>query len=198
MRYDAEHKSRTKAAVLKEAAQALRAAGPENISVTEIMGRVGLTHGGFYAHFPSKQALVSEAMAEAFRDSSKLFERATNGVAPQIALASYINLYLSPKHRDAPERGCPLPALASDLPRLSGDARATYAAGIERLTLRITKLLTAVGLPDPAALAASVLAEMVGALSLARAVPDHDQSDTILACSRISLLERLGLEDSRQ
>ena len=170
MRYDAEQKARTRAAVLKQAARAIRGEGPANIGVAGIMERAGLTHGGFYAHFASKDALVAEAVAEAFRDGGRLFERATAQPTPRQALATYLVLYLSPLHRDGRERGCPLPALAGDLARLASDVRETYAAGVTRLTGRIAGLLEAAGLADVAALAPSVLAELVGALSLARAM----------------------------
>ena len=195
MRYDAEQKARTRAAVLKEAARAIRGEGPATIGVAGIMERAGLTHGGFYAHFPSKDALVAEAVAEAFKDGGRLFDRATARGTPREMLASYITLYLSPLHRDGRERGCPLPALAGDLPRLASDVRETFAAGVTRLTGLITRLLDGAGVPDAPALAPSVLAEMVGALSLARAVGDRGQSDALLACSRAALIKRLGLED---
>ena len=195
MRYDAEQKARTRAAVLKHAARAIRSEGPANIGVAGIMERAGLTHGGFYAHFASKDALVAEAVAEAFRDGGRLFERATARATPREMLAAYFTMYLSPLHRDARERGCPLPALAGDLPRLAHDVRETFAAGVTRLTSRIAGLLEAAEVPDAAALAPSVLAELVGALSLARAVGDRDQSDALLAASRNALKKRFGLEN---
>ena len=194
MRYDAEHKARTRAKVLEEAARAIRAEGPQNIGVAGVMSRAGLTHGGFYAHFGSKDALVAEAMAETFRDGAAMFERAISGRPPREALARYIDRYLSARHRDAPEAGCPLPALAGELSRLGPEARARFAEGVQRLTLRVQGLLEAADIGDAAAEASSVLSEMVGALSLARATPDPAQSEAILARSRAALRRRLGLD----
>ena len=194
MRYDVERKARTRAKVLAEAARAMRAEGPRNIGVAGVMARAGLTHGGFYAHFGSKDALVAEAVAETFRDGAATFERAVRGREPRAALARYLDLYLSPAHRDAPEAGCPLPSLAGELARLGPDARAQFAAGVERLTERVRGLLEQAGVADADRQASSVLAEMVGALSLARAVADPAQSDAILSRSRAALRHRFGLE----
>lgn len=194
MRYDAERKARTRATVLAEAGRALRAEGPQNMGVAGVMARAGLTHGGFYAHFGSKEALVAEAVTETFRDGAKLFERAVRGREPGAALTRYIDLYLSPAHRDAPESGCPLPSLAGELARLGPDARAQFAAGVDRLTERLRGLLEGAGVIDAGEQASSVLAEMVGALSLARAVADPEQSDAILSRSRAALRRRFGLE----
>ncbi len=194
MRYDGEHKARTRSRVLEAAARAIRAEGLANIGVAGVMSRAGLTHGGFYAHFGSKDALIAEAVAETFRDGAALFDRALKERPPREALARYLDIYLSARHRDAPEAGCPLPSLAGDLPRLGPDARAQFAGGLERLTARLRTLLQDAGVADAGALAPSVLSEMVGAVALARAVPDVAQSNAILASSREALRRRLGLE----
>lgn len=194
MRYDADHKRRTRERVLDEAGQALRAAGPERLSVAEVMSRAGLTHGGFYAHFASKDALVCEAIDAAFADARAIFERASDARPPREALSRYLAAYLSERHRDAPDRGCPLPALAADLPRMSPQARERFAAGVERLTARVAALLGAAEVPDGEGLASSVVAELVGALSLSRAVGDPARSRVILDRSREALSARLGLE----
>lgn len=196
MRYDAEHKAKTRALVLKEAGRAIRAEGPDRLGVAAIMSRAGLTHGGFYAHFESKDALVAEAVAEAFSDGHRMFERSTRSPSANGALAGYITNYLSPRHRDAPALGCPLPALAGDLSRLPHTSREGFGRGVADLTNRIAALLEAAGIADPPATAASVLSEMVGALALSRAVPDPAESERVLASSRNSLFNRLGLKDA--
>ena len=96
------------------------------------------------------------------------------------------------------DSGCPLPVLAGDLPRMAEPARARYSEGVARLTGLIEGLLQALGRPDAAALASSVLAEMIGALSLSRAVADPEQSDLILVRSRAAVLARLGVEGEVQ
>lgn len=194
MRYDAEHKQRTRAKVLKEAAKAIRGDGPHQVGVADVMAKVGLTHGGFYAHFSSKDELVVAAIAQMFDEAMASFEHFTAGKAPAEALAAYIDFYLSPRHREAQAVGCPLPALAADLPRLDEGARDGFTRGAARLTAALSRLIAAVGRHDPDALASSVLAEMVGAISLARAISDIRRSNAVLRHSRDALKRRLGIE----
>src|SRR6202047_763565 len=180
MRYDSEHKERTRARVLKEAAKAIRAEGPHRVGVAAMMAKAGLTHGGFYAHFASKDDLVVAAMSQMFDEASAKFDRLTAGKSPAAALRAYIDFYLSREHRDARDTGCPLPSLSADLPRLGVVARQQFAAGVAGLTGGIAGLLSALGRSDAEMWASSALAEMVGALSLARGVDDPKQSDAVL------------------
>ena len=122
MRYGPEHKKETRARVLRQAARAIRAEGPHRIGIAEVMARAGLTHGGFYAHFASKDDLVAAAIAQMFEEALALLEGVTAAQPPKEALRAYIDLYLSPKHRDAKEAGCPMAVLSADLPRLTGPA----------------------------------------------------------------------------
>ena len=107
MRYDAEHKARTRERVLKEAVKAIRASGPGRLGVAGVMQSAGLTHGGFYAHFESKDDLVMAAVAEMFGGAHGAFERRTEGLQPRDALRDYVRFYLSRAHRDARDGGCP-------------------------------------------------------------------------------------------
>jgi TetR/AcrR family transcriptional repressor of nem operon len=192
MRYDAEHKARTRARILREAAKAIRSEGPHRIRVAGVMSRAGLTHGGFYAHFSSKDNLVAEAISQMFQDSAASFDRVVADRSPVDALCAFIDYYLSSSHRDARDTGCPLAALATDLPRLKTSARARFADGVARLTSMLEEWFEALGAADPSAEAASMLAELVGAIGLARAVPSREQSNAILAHSRTMLKRRLG------
>jgi TetR/AcrR family transcriptional repressor of nem operon len=196
MRYDAEHKLKTRERVLTEAAKAVRAEGPHRIGVAAVMAGAGLTHGGFYAHFKSREELLAEAVEQMFREGDARLSEETEGRPPAEALRRYIDFYLSPAHRDTRTSGCPLPFLAADAPRLEGPCRERYARGVARLTDRLAGLLRELGHDDPDALAASALAELVGAVSLARAEPDPERSSTMLARSRALLLRRLGLESA--
>jgi len=195
MRYDAEQKERTRARVVKEAAKAIRQDGPDRVGVAAIMAKAGLTHGGFYAHFASKDDLIAEAIGEMFRQAGGKFDRIAGELAPAEALATYIDFYLSAEHRDARSSGCPLPTLSADLPRLPDAARERYTAGVHRLNERLRVRLAELGRPEPEQLAASALAELIGALMLSRAVTESDHSDAILARSKRALKSRLGLED---
>jgi TetR/AcrR family transcriptional repressor of nem operon len=193
MRYGAEHKEETRKRVLKAAARAIRAEGPHRVGVAGIMAEAGLTHGGFYAHFKSKDDLVAASIDQMFAEGSERARRETEGVDPVTGLGRYIDFYLSPAHRDAQGVGCPLPYLSADAARMDPQSRARFADGVAELTDRLARLLTGIGDPDPSPHAASLLSEMVGALSLARADPDPARSDAILERSRAALKTRFGL-----
>lgn len=193
MRYDSDHKTATRARVLKEAAREIRAKGPAGVAVGGVMARAGLTHGGFYAHFASKDDLVAAAIGTMFDEARGRFDRSLAERDPAAALAAYIDFYLSTAHRDARERGCPLAALSSDLPRLGSVSRERFGAGAAALTERLSDALARHGAADADQIAPAMLAQLVGALSLARSVADPAQSDAILAASRADLKRRLGL-----
>jgi len=196
MRYDRDHKEQTRARVLKEAAREIRAKGPGGIGVAGIMARAGLTHGGFYAHFKSKDALVAAALDTMFDDARARFERTGNDTDPRRALRAYVDFYLSALHRDARDRGCPLPSLSGDLARGDDDARARFGRGLAGLTGRLAERLRQLGHAEPDRDAASLVTELVGAVALSRAVADPEQSDSILANTRASVLARFNLEDA--
>lgn len=191
MRYDAERKQRTRARVLKEAAAAIRTEGPDRIGVAAIMGRAGLTHGGFYAHFASKDELLVAAIGEMFDAACAHFETLTAGKPAAEGLAAYVAFYLSNDHRDHREKGCPIATMAADLPRLTPEARVAFERGAARLTTLIAGLLDGMGRPDPGIEAVSLLAEMVGAVVLARSVADRGSSTAILQASHQAIRERL-------
>jgi len=204
MRYDNEHKQQTRIKVLQAAAKAIRADGPHRIGVASVMAEAGLTHGGFYAHFASKDELVAAAIGQMFDESGRRFQKETQDRTPAEGLIAYVDFYLSKKHRDARGAGCPMAALASEAPRLDEAAREQFAAGARRLTRALAEKLAALDGADgkrsreaEATLetsARSIVAELVGALSLARIEPEAKRSDNILAASRQQIKQRLGLE----
>src|SRR3978361_1735054 len=108
MRYSDAHKEETRKKVLRAAAAAVRAKGPDGVGVAEIMAEAGLTHGGFYAHFPNKEALVARSMEEAFGPSRRRFARMTEGMSSTEALEAFVDAYVSADHRNNPQRGCPI------------------------------------------------------------------------------------------
>lgn len=197
MRYDAEHKEQTRQRVLAEAAAAIRATGPDRIGIAAIMAKAGLTHGGFYAHFKSKDDLVAQAVTQMFDESFDRMMTRLDTLEPAVALGKIVDRYLDPRHRDAPDVGCPMPSLSGELARMPAEARKRFAKGAERVTESIASRLRALGRPHPAPLANSVVAELVGALSLSRAVADPEASARILRDSRAAIRTRLGLEAHR-
>lgn len=196
MRYSNDHKAETRARVLKEAAREIRAKGPDGVAVAGIMARAGLTHGGFYAHFPSKDALVAEAIGEMFAGARRRSAPLEAGDDPHVALRRYIEFYLSPAHRDAPEHGCPLPALSGDFARAGAPIRERFGAGIAALSARLAGVLSAIGVADPEGEATALLAQLVGAVALARSIGAGTQSDAILARTRAAIVAHYGLEDA--
>lgn len=194
MRYANDHKAETRRRVLKEAAREIRAKGPDGVAVAGVMARAGLTHGGFYAHFASKDELVAEAIGTMFDDARARSSAIEQEANPRIALRSYIDFYLSAAHRDTRDRGCPLPALSGDFARSDATARDRFGVGIAGLSQRLAQGLRGIGCATPEADASAMLAQMVGAVVLSRAVADPRHSDAILADVHADLIARFGLE----
>ena len=198
MRYDTEHKQKTRELVLQAAARAIRSDGPDRVGVAGVMAEAGLTHGGFYAHFKSKDELVAAAIGQMFEQAGARLEHETADRDPAEGLAAYVDFYLSKKHRDARGFGCPMAALASDVPRLAGPAREQFALGVQQSTAGLAEKLSALGHAEPEAGARSMIAELIGALSLARIEQDAKRSDAILAASRAQLKQRFGMKASQR
>jgi len=143
-----------------------------------------MTAGGFYRHFESKEALAAEACAEAFAKSGL-------ASAPASSAEQMVRGYLSKAHRDAPGAGCPLPALASDMARQPHPVRRAYSDGVRSALLRLEQLAPNM----PSATRHALLAGLVGAVAIARAVDDDELSSAILRGSRefwIRVLARNG------
>ena len=194
MRYDNQHKQQTRLRVLEAAADAIRAEGPERISVASVMARAGLTHGGFYAHFDSREMLVAATIDFMFdRDEAKFVET-TKGRSASEALTVFIDFYLSIGHCGRRGRDCAMASLVSDLPHLDATARERFTRGTQRLHERLMEVLERAGADDPRSLALTLRSAMVGALAMARAQSDSADGDAILQATRVDLLQRLGIE----
>ncbi len=187
------HKERTRARILEEAARAMRVSGTEGIGVAALMKRVGLTQGGFYAHFASRDDLVAHAVERMFEDSRKMLATCLAAPDPADGLRALIDRYLSDAARRAPERTCPIPTLSGEAARMPAAARARFTAGMGRIRQALAERLAACGRAEPEELASSALAEMVGAMALSRVIEDDAQASAMLASSRERLKARLGL-----
>ena len=198
MRYPDNHKDETRRKVVRAAAAAVRAKGPDGVGVAEIMKEVGLTHGGFYAHFPSKEALVAAAVGEAFDQGRRRFGRITGDLTGLEAFGAFVDSYVSMDHRAHPERGCPVATIASDLPRQGAAVRQVFDVGVTGLISRIAAWLPGDDAGEREGLASSLVAEMAGAVSLSRAVSDDAKAACFLEQSRRRIRARAGiLEDLR-
>jgi TetR/AcrR family transcriptional repressor of nem operon len=159
------------------------------------MKRAGLTHGGFYAHFKDRDDLVAHAVDRMFRDSSAMLTQHLGHGGAAAGLSSLIDYYLSETARKRIDGGCPLPSLAGEASRMPDAARDRFAVGIAGFQSALAHSLDTLGLPEPMKLAASVLAEMVGAMSLARAL-DDETAKASLEASRARLKHRIGLAEA--
>jgi len=181
-------KHETHERIVDVAARAIRRHGYAGVGVADVMKQAGLTHGGFYAHFDSRDALIVEALERAGQESSEavgraVARRAAKGVSPFRAL---VEAYLSEDHLASLETGCPVAALACDMPRQSDAVREASALRVKRLVARVQSTL-----PHAARGAASVVAgTLVGTLQLARAIGADADGRAVLSAARKSLLQQ--------
>ena len=180
-------KALTHERILDTAARAIRRAGFQGVGVADIMKEAGLTHGGFYAHFASRDALLVEALEHAGQQSADRLNRGNSarqaqGASPFRAL---IEGYLSDRHLIDTEGGCAVAALAGEMPRQAPEVRAAAAQRVRSLVQRVANTLPEGTPPDAAAAVAS---QLVGALQLARALGNNAEGKALLAANRHALL----------
>jgi TetR/AcrR family transcriptional repressor of nem operon len=176
-------KERTRRLIVEEAAQAFRANGVSGTSIPALMEKVNLTHGTFYAHFASKDALVAEAYTRGLRETvDNLLHLADEPASG--GLDAVIGYYLSAEHRDDPAGGCLLPALAGEVRRESPPVRHAFTNGLNDYFERLGQLMPRHdgNADDDQALV--LAAGMAGAVLLARAVDDPELSERILGACR--------------
>ncbi|MET1084618.1 MAG: TetR/AcrR family transcriptional regulator [Burkholderiales bacterium] len=178
--------------IVETAARAIRRAGFSGVGVADVMKEAGLTHGGFYAHFPSREALLCEAIERAGRDSAARIAKnvAIRQAEGASAFRAFIENYLSERHLASPENGCAVAALASEMPRQS---RAVGQAATQRVRGLISTVRSTLPSSAPKDSAAVVASQLVGALQLARALGDNAEGRGVLAATRRALLERYDL-----
>jgi TetR/AcrR family transcriptional repressor of nem operon len=190
MRYGKDHKQATRQRIVEAAGRRFKRDGIDGSGVASLMADAGLTNGAFYAHFASKDDLVATAVADQLRAQGQQFaELASGGGAEQI-----VRSYLSVRHRDNPEEGCPSAALLDEIGRCSDGTRQAYTDGL----LATIDAILARSAPDDLEAARartlSVFATMVGTLQLSRALTDRDLADAVLEQGLRNVLALLGLE----
>lgn len=184
-RYSDSRRAETKVRILDEAARAFRELGLDGIGIQALMKRLGLTHGGFYLHFASRDALAAEALRRAADVAGgRLFENLDEAAEPIEELA---RRYLSAEHRDSSAQGCPVAALGSEAPRHGPEVSEAMGEVVRRLVAGIERLITQRA-RDSAdrrrALALAIAAQLVGGLVLSRALGRGSWSNAVLAASR--------------
>ncbi|MFQ5960582.1 MAG: TetR/AcrR family transcriptional regulator [Candidatus Methylomirabilales bacterium] len=184
MRYAANHKQRTHAQIVEAASRLFKEGGYVGVGVDVVMKAVGLTPGGFYAHFSSKEALLAETLALALKRMKGWLLAGLEDREGLPWLRAIVRRYLSRIHRDAVAEGCPMPALTADVSRAGADARETFETHFRQLVAEFEEKMPAdLGSARDRALATMAL--FVGGVMLARAVKDRKLSGRILRACRL-------------
>ena len=183
MRVTAERRTETRQRILDAASRLFRQHGIDGVGVDAIMHAAGLTHGGFYAHFDSKEALVVEAGAASLARSATRWEEASRKEDKAAALARIVEVYLDPAHVTGPERGCILPALGADVARRS-EARHAISAELRRMLAALERCLPG---RDPQN-AKAALSCLVGAVLLARLADDEALAQGFLDAAKAAVI----------
>ena len=190
MRYSREHKLETHDRIVKKASVRIREKGAHGIGVADLMKDAGLTHGGFYAHFDSREALVIEAFAYAMDRSTERWRKMTETIPPEKRMATIVETYLTPLHRDDPGHGCAITALGAEIARESPKTRKAFAAKLEQMVDMIADQIPDVPRKAARKQALATLSTMVGTLVMARIAGSGEFSDDILGAGRDAALGR--------
>lgn len=180
----AEAKDASHERIVSVAARAIRRSGYGGTGVADIMKEAGLTHGAFYAHFASREAMLAEAAGRACLESATAATEAVAKVPPDKALEYMLSTYLSQAHLEDAEVGCPLAALGSETPRQAPEVRRVATRHIKAMVDLIARQSPDWGQPGAHQRALVTISTMVGALLLARAVDEPELADSLLDASR--------------
>lgn len=194
MPYTKAHKARTHARIVEAASRAFRARGVEGVAIADLMQDAGLTHGGFYAHFPNKDALIAEATTRGLADSRREFLSEAAAANPSAPLREIIRRYVSRHHRDHPAEGCVMPALAGEIAREPDEVRHAFTGAVEELIAGIAEHCPGETPEARRDAALALTSGMVGAVALARAVDDPTLSDHILLATRRYFTDALAAD----
>lgn len=178
-RAETRSKEATHERIVDAAARAIRRSGYHGTGVAEIMKDAGLTHGGFYAHFSSREAMLAEAADRAGGEGVAMMERITASLPPEQALPAMLQAYLSKQHVEAIETGCAAAALGSEMPRQTPEVRRAHTRRIKEMIDLVARQSSDWGQPGAHERALVTVATMVGSLVLARAVDDAKLSDAL-------------------
>lgn len=184
MRYSKEHKQETHERIVKKASVRLREKGAHGVGVADLMKEAGLTHGGFYAHFDSREALVIEAFGYAMDRAIERWRNMTAEIPPAQRLSTIIDTYVSATHRDDPGRGCAVPALGAEIARESAKTRKAFAAKLDQMIELMADQIPEVPRKSARRQAIGTMATMMGALLMSRVAGNGELSDEILAAGR--------------
>ena len=186
MKVSREQMAANRARILGVASELFRERGFENVGVAEIMQAAGMTHGAFYGHFASKEALAAEAAAHALEQAREHWKDKLEAAGEQ-GLREYIETYLSPKHRDAPAQGCAIVALGAEVARQEASVRDAFAREVMLQIDTLAACMSGKNAEQKREKAMALVAQMAGAVLIARILGRKGVSDQMLAAVRHSL-----------
>jgi TetR/AcrR family transcriptional repressor of nem operon len=188
MRYPPEHKAKVHQKIVKDASRRVRGEGLTGAAVAAVMRDTGLTHGGFYKHFESKDELLIESVREAFRDITDKLVRAAEHSRTEEAWKAIVKSYLSLEYCDHSERGCPLTALAPELARVDETMRCEVFAELVNYRDRMLPFMPGRRTTDKERAFFVIFSTMIGAVQIARMLPHRAAQSKVLASARDFLL----------
>jgi TetR/AcrR family transcriptional repressor of nem operon len=189
MRYEPEHKTRTRDRIVRNAARKLRAEGLSGPGVASVMKASGLTVGGFYKHFRSKDELLADAIAEGFSESGEKIYSSLQNVPREDRWKELVRLYLSPEHCDHPDTGCPVAALAPEIARAKLTVRKRISGLMKERTERWVEFMPGRTRTERERNSLLIFTAMVGAVCAARILTDRADRERLLADVRDHLLQ---------
>jgi TetR/AcrR family transcriptional repressor of nem operon len=188
MRYRSEHKLETHQRIVQDASRRVRAEGLTGAAVSAVMKDAGLTHGGFYKHFESKDDLLLESLREGFREIEDTLAYAAERSPLREAWRAIAKTYLSLDLCEHPERGCPLAALAPDLARVDKRMKPQIAAELVNYKSRMLPFMPGERTADKERAFFAIFSTMIGAVEIARLLPDRAMREKVLESTREFLL----------
>ena len=189
MRYDAEHKAKTHRRIVKGASRQLRKRGLNGPAVATLMKASGLTHGGFYKHFSSRDDLVLEAIEESLDELTQTLTDAAKRAGSRDAWKAMVATYLSLERCDQAEIGCPIAALAPDIARTAPAMKQRISAAILKFRSELIPFMPGRTADEKASNFLMLMTSMAGAVALARTMPEQTVRQTILSTVRDRLLK---------
>lgn len=191
MRYRPEHKAEVHQKIVKDASHRVRAEGLSGAAVAAVMRDTGLTHGGFYKHFGNKDELVMASLREAFRDIGDKLVGAAEQSRSEAPWKAIVKSYLSLEYCDHAERGCPLPALAPELARVDETMKSQVLAELVKYRDRMLPFMPGRRTADKERAFFVIFSMMIGAVEIARMMPDRAAQEKVLSSTREFLLRSM-------
>lgn len=188
MRYGPEHKAEMHQKIVNDASRRVRAEGMTGAAVSAVMRDAGLTHGGFYKHFESKDQLLIESLSEAFREIADRLAHVAERSQPGVAWKAMVKAYLNSEHCDHAEWGCPLAALAPELARTDAAMKAQILGELTKYKSRLLPFMPGRRAEDKERAFFAIFSTMIGAIEMARMLPEPAMQEKVLTSARDFLL----------